>query len=389
MKNTIKEIFAYFGLKISKLNTENPILKNVYQTDFEQTVLISYLRAPFLTDMIYSHTNYTECKTAADIFNELGFKVDVIEFTNDDFEINFSDYNVIYGFGCPFERAFFSSHAEKLKKVMYSTGCNAFYAHNKSALRVYEMYHKTRLLMPQSSRVVDYFWTFQYINSDLIIALGNDFVASTYRKTNPSIKVVSVNAFYFDVFDIEIKKKEFETARKNFLWFGSGGLLHKGLDVVIDIFAKRPDIKLHICGASKHEEKFWEHYRPVINACQNITDYGFIDISSNTFKDIMLTCGSFIFPTVSEGGAPSALNVMANGGLIPIISEGAGIDINEFGYVFKEINEDSIIEQIDKVLSMDRDDFFTKATLCKKAIRSNHNYMRYKENLKNAICYII
>jgi hypothetical protein len=389
MKNILKKIFALFGLKVSKLNPENKILKNVYHTNFQKAVLISYLRAPFLSDITYSHTNYTECKTAADIFNELEYNVDVVEYTENQYEIDFSQYNIVYGFGCQFERVFFSEHAEKVIKIMYSTGCNAFYAHNKSALRVNEAFQKTGLLMPQSTRVVDYFWTFQYINSDLIIALGNNFVAQTYRTTNPAVNVLPVNAFYFDVFDIDIDKKEFETARKNFLWFGSSGLLHKGLDIVIDIFAKRSDINLHICGAFKGEKKFFNYYGPIIDACPNITDHGFVDIYSETFKDIMLTCGSFIFPSVSEGGAVSALNVIANGGLIPIISEAAGLDLDEIGYVFSEINENSIVEQIGKVLNMNENDFIDKAKLCKQLIRTNYSYELYKTNLKKAICHLI
>jgi len=385
MKDIVKKIFTYFGLNVSKLNPENPILKNVYQTDFDKTVLISYLRAPFLTDMIYSHTNYTECKTAADIFNELGFNVDVIEFTNDDFEINFSNYNVIYGFGYPLEKAFFSEYAERLIKIMYSTGCNPFFAFNKSAMRVSDFFKRTKILIPQSSRVGDYFWTFQYISSDLIIALGNNFVAETFKATNPSVNVLSVNAFYFKTVDIDVGQKNFKTIKKNFLWFGSSGLLHKGLDIVIDIFSKRNDINLHICGASKNERKFFDYYESIIDSCPNIINHGFVDIFSNSFKEIMQTCGSLIFPSASEGGAPSVLNVVANGGLIPIVSESAGLDFDDIGYVFKDISEEEVSSQIESVLNLNEEQFIEKAKFCKQWIQANYSYEMYSANLKKIL----
>ncbi len=40
------------------------------------------------------------------------------------------------------------------------------------------------------------------------------------------------------------------------MWFGSGGMIHKGLDLVLEVFARMQEYHLHICGPVHHEEDF-------------------------------------------------------------------------------------------------------------------------------------
>lgn len=45
--------------------------------------------------------------------------------------------------------------------------------------------------------------------------------------------------------------KSISSSRRNFLWFGSVGLIHKGLDIVIDAFKELPDLSLNVYGLDK------------------------------------------------------------------------------------------------------------------------------------------
>ena len=384
MINYLNKIFTKIGFKLTLTNAKSAILKDVYQSGFQKAVLVSYLKAPFLTGIDYSHSNYTECKTAADLFHELGYRVDVIDYTVNDYHIDYSVYEVVYGLGFPLERSFYSADAEKLIKIFYSTGCNPFYSYQQSALRVSEFARQKGLIIPQSSRISDFFWTFQYLNSDLIIALGNDFVANTYRNTNPNLKICPINAFYFDIYDIDLNQKNFSSASKNFLWFGSSGLLHKGLDIVIDFFAERPDVTLHICGASRNEQKFFEYYAPIIENCPNIVDHGFVDIKSEKFTTIMDTCGSVVFPSASEGGAVALLNVVANGGLIPILSNAAGLDLKPFNFPIADFATNLSVA-VDHLLGLTPEEFKELANTSKKSVRENYSYQMYKQSLKEIL----
>jgi len=372
--------------EVNKTNlVATDILEDVFKSNFKKRVLLSYIQQPFIEGIKFHHTNYLECYTAAEVFKELGYCVDVVDLFNDDVEIDFSKYEIVYGLGIALENSFYCSNPERVLKILYSTGFNPFYSFQASAVQVKKFYLSHGILIPESSRVLKSFWTFQYILSDYVIALGNKLVCDSFKNLNKYIKCDNVNAFYFDVYDIDIKNKDFEKAQKHFLWFGSNGLLHKGLDLVIDIFIERKDINLHICGATKNEIKFWEYYQPFLVKSKNIINHGFVNIQSDDFKILMEECAFCIFPTASEGGAPALLNVMANGGLIPIASKTCGIDIDEIGFVFDELSKDLIELNIDRVLKFDLETLKKMSQVVKENIRSNYTLDHYKKNIKETI----
>jgi len=123
----LNKFFTLFNLKIISYNAyKSSILYNVFNSKHEKHVLISYIKAPFIEGIKFSHSNYLECYTAAEIFHELEFNVDVINL--DSFEsIDYSKYHAVYGVGLPLENAFYYSETEKIIKIFYATGCMPFY----------------------------------------------------------------------------------------------------------------------------------------------------------------------------------------------------------------------------------------------------------------------
>lgn len=370
---------------VDTVSGDELLMVDVFDRNYQKKVLLSYIKQPFVEGIKFHHSNYLECHTAAEVFDELGYRVDVVDLFDNTTEINYSEYEVVYGLGIPFEKAFYSLNPEAIVKIFYSTGCNPFFSYKVSALQVQNFYVSSGRLVPQSSRVSDVFWTFQYLLSDYVIALGNQFVTNTYKDTNPLLNCHPINAFYFDVYNINLEVKNFDRAKTNFLWFGSTGLLHKGLHLLIDIFSNRPDITLHTCGASKSETQFWEYYQPIVDRCSNIIDHSFIDLKSNQFNNLMDSCAYCIFPTVSEGGSPALLNVMANGGLIPIASKACGVDIDQFGFVFDELNQKEIEKQIDAALRLNIGELKEKCISVKETVRRQYHYSLYKENIAKNI----
>jgi len=380
-----KNIFKLFGYSISKITQENAgFLKNVFNTNFSKNVLISYILTPFVSVISYSHTNVMECYTAAEVFQKIGFNVDVVDFM-DGRNIDYNFYDVVYGFGYPFENAFYSDCAEKIKKIFYSTGACPFYSNKNTALKILDFYIEKDKIIPQSGRLLYQFWSMQSIMPDLNVCLGNQFVANTYLEINPYLNIKSLSIFFFDVYDIDLAKKNYKEAKKNFLWFGSSGLLHKGLDILIDIFSERNDVFLHICGASKTEKKFFNFYQAIIDKSDNIVEYGFVDINSDNYNKLMNLCGFVIYPSISEGGAAAVVNVMANGGLIPIISKSSGLDVEEYGYVFDDIEKDVILKKIDEALELTEEELYLKSLKTKSNVRDNYSYQNYKNILKEIL----
>jgi len=385
LKKTANKLLSYIGYQIQKIKPiKKNILYNVFHSNYSRKILISYIQRPFILGVNKQHSNMLECYTAAEIFHKNGYQVDVAEYMSQD-SIDYDQYEVVYGFGYPLERAFYSDCAEKIKKIYYSTGCCNFYQNKNTALKILKFQKEKHKIIPQSGRLVYHFWTLQFIMPDLNVCLGNQFVSNTYLEINPDLNIRTLLIFYWDVYDIDLSQKDFQEAKKHFLWFGSEGLLHKGLDILIDIFSKRDDIFLHICGASKSEKKFFEYYQPIIDKSNNIIEHGFLDISSDNFKEIMDLCAFCCFPSVSEGGAAASVNVMANGGLIPIASKSSGVDIEDFGFVFEDIDEKVIVEMINQALSLSDTELYEKSNFVKTSVRECYTYENYKKNLTDII----
>ncbi|MFN3445115.1 MAG: hypothetical protein ACK44D_05185, partial [Bacteroidia bacterium] len=108
--------------------------KNVFNTNFNNRALVSYLSAPFAGGPQNKHTNHLECLFAAKALNNLGYNVDVIDFDYHK-KISYENYQMIYGFGDQFEQSFYDTNF-KGKRVLYSPGCNTVYSNLVSCIRL-------------------------------------------------------------------------------------------------------------------------------------------------------------------------------------------------------------------------------------------------------------
>lgn len=389
---SVNSIIRKYGFVISRVyKSKHMFVENAFKRkNFTKRVLVSYLTEPFISGVKLNHSIYVECYTACEIFDQLGYCVDIVNYDETHFEPDFSIYSVIYGLGNLFERSFFSSVAEKQIRIHYATGTSMFNLYKINGNLVHQFYKKNNILIPESARMNIGFWPTQFTCSDAIIVLSNNTCKQTYLDINPNIDTYNLNAFFYDfTAKIDLSGKQIGKVRKNFLWFGSGGLLYKGLGILIEIFSKRSDINLFICGASVNEVKFWKHYEPIIQACNNIFNLGFIKIDSIEFSDLMNDCCFVIFPSTSEGGAVATINVMANGGLIPIISEGTCLDVEEHGFVFNQINSESINSILDKITQMHDEELQLLHRKTLDIVRKNYTLALYKNNLKNIITNIL
>jgi glycosyltransferase involved in cell wall biosynthesis len=217
---------------------------------------------------------------------------------------------------------------------------------------------------------------------DAVISLGNKLVKSTYEiffkgpvyPLNPPVYILQN---YKEI----VSSKDFSNASKNFLWFGSSGLIHKGLDVLLDLFSLRDDIHLHICGPVDDEPEFKELYYRALYKLPNIHTYGFISLDSGLFRELLKKCAFVIAPSCSEGGSAGILNLCANGGLIPIVSTESGIDVDEFGFMLTTISVKEIQEIIDKLITFKPEELSKLSMKSGEIISHRNNAAKYSEDL--------
>ncbi len=380
-----RKIFTIFGIKIKfKKSRIKNFIKNYFCTNYNKNALICYLLHQYISDKtIYTHSNTMESYIAGEIFGKIGYNVDIINVneakTKD--EAFFKKYDVIYGKIPP--NAFYANK----NCIPYNTGMAQKNYNIEAVKRWLEFYLKFRQI-PRNSLCDDA--NIYSLLAKGVISLGNDRVkeAITLDGLEKYQNLKNLNGFYFDVYDINLEAKNFKEAKKNFLWFGSRAAIHKGLDIVIEVFKKRKDITLHICGFNplKNEDVFYNAYKDALdNKISNIINHGFVDISTQKFKDILDTCSCVVSPSIAEGGAIGILNTICNGALIPMITKQSGLDVENYGFTFDKVNQETVSQMIDKFLNLPEYEIKNLAYLIKTETREKYSMENYKKNLTSII----
>ena len=364
--------------------TDRPVF-NVFRTSYKKKVLISYITLPFRRASL-AHSNFFEVFTAAKIFNELGYVVDVIHYEG---RIpNLEGYDVIYGFGDVFQRYFERQHGRDAKAIYYGAGMHVCHQNNVTLKRVKDVYRKKGIWLCHSSRYVEKAWTHQTALSDGIIALGNDICAETYRKHYDGV-VLSCPAPFYQTLDYkEVMLRRKLGARNSYLWFGSAGLIHKGLDLCLEYFKSQPDLELHVCGHLSLEPDFVKAYHSELFETANIHVHGFVNIQSECFQQILESCSFVIFPSCSEGGSPSVLTAIGNGALIPIVSRESSVT-PKYGVSIEVLTFEGVADAINKAINMTDDQIEACQVMSAELVLAENSIQNYERILRSHIVSLL
>lgn len=381
--NKIKILFNP-RLLYKKILERRGIIYNIYGTNYKKNVLISYIIHPFIYKNLHNHTNIQEALAIAEIFNSLNFNVDICKFTLTS-NLDYKKYNCIFGFGNPLTNSFYQKNNSI--KIYYGTGMNIPYQNNSTISRIKDVYKKKGVLLPESGRIIPYTYSEQVSFVDAMILLGNTTVAETYRKYYDGPIFTQSPSYFEHILLDDALEKNWEQAQKHFLWFGSVGAIHKGLDLLLDVFPTRPEYHLHICGLNPKEQNFIETYRIELQY-PNIHNHGFVDIYSLEYKNIIKTCSYTILPSCSEAQSTSLINTMCNG-LIPIITKQCGIDIQNFIFQIHTLSPNGIISVLDNLKKLTPSECAKLAQKCQHYTRQHYSLKLYKQKLMENITKIL
>lgn len=316
--------------KVARIEPEGPA---------RGTVLVSYILDPLLagTTEDHSHTHFWETLTIARTFAELGYAVDGISWTNHSF-VPSQPYDFFIDVRLNLERL--APMLEGTTRIFHSDACHWRFNNQAQANRhdALEQRRGVRLeahkLMPENRGIEE---------AHLLTYLGNEFTRKTFDFANkPSFRVPVSVPFLYDW----PEDKEWNAVRRSFLWFGSGGLVHKGLDLVLEAFAGLPDHRLTVCGPIEAEADFAREYRGELYDSPNIETLGWIDSGSREFERLCRSTLALVYPSCAEGGGSSALTCM-HAGLIPMLTESASVDLTpETGIELVDLSIEGLRERI-------------------------------------------
>ncbi len=320
-------------------------MPRVISSDGREKVLISYLKSPFyLQNRPIKHANVIESRSIFKVFRELGYSVDIVDWRCKR-NIEFSKYDVIFGFGTPFIESFNKDY--EIQRICYMPGCSPNFSNTNEATRI-NLIHKQKGVLLRPRREVYWPWMHAVINSDLVIVGGNDHTVSTYTDFTSNVESIPIPA-------VPLRKEicHQESVNKGLIWFGGAGAVHKGLDLVLEaVVGLDNDVKLDICGPIEGELDFFDLYKDYFNH-QDITFNGMIDPNSDRMKEIIKKNSFVILPSCSEG-MPSSVSTCMQFGLIPIVTKECGIDIkSSFGIEIDSLDVAGVKNAIKKALSLD------------------------------------
>lgn len=329
-----------------------------------------------------SHTNYWESLQIAKTFLDLNYCVDVIDY-NDKTFVPEKDYSFFVG-----ARTNFETFAQLLNrdciKILHTD--TAHWMFNNYALYVRCLglqKRKNVSIKVMKQRMVEYNLAIEY--ADYATIKGNQFTINTYSYAQkPYFRIYNPACITFQW----PENKNYEACRKNFLWFSSSGLVHKGLDLVLDTFAEMPDYHLTVCGPIHEEKDFEDAYYKELYRTPNIHTVGWVDIDSHQFIEIINRCIGLIYPSCAEGQAGSVVNCM-QAGLIPIVSYESGMDVDDFGVILKDCTINQIENSIQMISNLSVQELKQRARKTWEYSREKHTRERYAQEYRKIIQKII
>jgi hypothetical protein len=364
------------------------ILENVRHSAFGRKVLVSGVARPFLKPLNLKHNNQTEAVEMADVFHELGYQVDVINHDRP-MAIDYANYDVLFGWGVPFENLYLRETTRFPRTILYMPGAPAAIANAAGLRRLEAVYRRRGVWLPQSARLWPMGIGFE-AQVDGIIALGNAVNAEPWRALTGR-PVHELPLFYLPVLDPEemLRSRDLARTRRHFLWFAGTGLVHKGLDLVLEAFGRHPELDLHVYGRIDLEPGFVRAFHRELRELPNIHVGGYLGLGDPGFRAALLESAFVICPSCSEASCSSILNICGNGGQVPLLTRACGIDLGDFGVVIRDTSVEAVEAALAEATALSDAELERRTRGSAAFFAREHRRELYHQRLKEAIQAIL
>ena len=326
------------------------------------------------------HSNIWESREIAQIFNRLGYIVDYIHYCDLDFTPTLN-YDVCFDIHYNLQRLHPTLNKDCIK-ILHITTCHPHKIIQESIKRIDQLKKKKPIQKYYIERIhrPDLFLK-SLECADYCSLIGNEITLSTFHPEDRNkITKVTVSASYLGE---NIKKENYVPAQKEFLWFFGSGALHKGLDLVLDVFKKNKNFKLNVIGDVKGQPAFWQLYKSELTEYENIKYNGFVKPSGEQFKEIIDKCFCFIAPSCSES-ISTAVATCLQVGLFPILSKNTGIDLPiNCGIYLNELSEEEIEKAINISHNISSENLESQIKLCQEMAFNFYSRESFSKSMTN------
>jgi hypothetical protein len=337
----------------------------------------------------YVHTNNWEITEIVRILNNLGFIVDLIDRSANDF-IPEDKYDLFIGLGSGNSGKYFAKYAERLTKaikILYALGPKPELSNKLVIERYDEFYERTNVKVPPMRTITEVNFPAFLEHTDAIFAFceKGTFSYNSYiecKKPIYSILPGTSPKIRFSPDWLYSRK------RNNFICFAGNGFICKGVDILVETFLKIPEFQLYICGPN-NERGFSQVYFEKIKHAPNIHYEGFVTIGSKKFNELASICSWVIFNSASEGCATSVVTCQ-RAGMVPIVNYESSIKIKDFGFEIENRN-DRISETLRAAVIASKicDEDYRNRVYKALAYSQNYTQQSFNRTFSNAIINIM
>ena len=375
----LQRVYGYLTKTFQKQMNGGSIAYNVYGTDYGKNCLVLYVSAPFINKQTKDyHQNVKQVVVITKIFNELGYNVDVADYTIKRLRYK-KKYDVVFDIQVKDINIYDSLLNRNASIIEYITGSNPVFSNKAEKKRIWELQQRKGVLLQPRRQTAPF--PPRISDCDSVIFIGNQRNFKTYDNRNFKRVFFVRNTGYDFVKHIDYTKK-----RTNcFMFFGSTGSVHKGLDLLLDVFSEDGfPCKLYICGNYRGEKDFCRLYREELTNNNNIKSLGFVDIHSELFFKVCNRCSFMLLPSCSEGMA-GAVTTCMSAGVVPIVSKMCGFDREDDVILLKDCRVDTIRKMVLDCSRMQPVEIKEKSETCLRHIREKFSMDCFYHDMKDAI----
>jgi glycosyltransferase involved in cell wall biosynthesis len=282
--------------------------------------------------ILNSHAMFWEAAEMVRALNERGYIVDFFDTFKPLPLVDWQRYNLVID-----ERnnLIDAPNVSGQIRAYYCTGLKWDF-HNKAELnRIEDFFLRNRILLSPQRQIAP---IFSDQLADYLFYWG-DKKWTTFFDTKPIRQEITTSVTFVP------NKIEDVPSQREFVWLGSTGAIHKGLDLAVEAVSKLKNVTLHIFGSIKQDRLFYAWLQQQMKINNNIQFHGHAEFSSPKFNSIIMKCVGHIYPSCSEGG-PGSVAQTSHFGLIPIVTATANVRSAKLGAEIDSTDTQMIIKFI-------------------------------------------
>ena len=355
------------------------IVRDALRSAHPRRALVLYTVWPFrVRKPTLTHQNLWQVIELTRALDEIGYAVDVVEYDERNRDLLRGVYHLVIDLHPRDPTLYDGFLAPGARTIAYITGKNPAFSNAAELERLRDL-ERRRGARLRPRRQVPPFPKAKVEGFDGFFYFGDASTLDTYREFRlpPSFRLV--NNGYDDVPPTDPAIRD----PRRFLFLGGTGQVHKGLDLLLELFSATPELELTVCSPFRAEADFARAYARELHRMPNIRAAGFVDVRSGRFRELQAPCGTLLSPSCSEGQGGN-VTVALSYGLPCVVGPNCGFDDPEIE-VMPDCRGETLERLVGTRAAEDRAVLAARARASLALMQRRYRPQHYAEAIRSAL----